>query len=104
MCQSECAPSVDFRVLDRARLLLNFLRVTYDDSITAVGYAGQIRGVSDVAFDPIFRWLQNAVIPQDLALPACLQPHTMCVYRRFCGRRTFFQVTHACHRSCVSYA
>ena len=59
----------------------------YNDSITAVEYAAKVRGHFSIAkvvrqdalraftmaFDPIFRWLHDAVIPIDLSRPPCLQ-------------------------------
>ena len=91
-------PSVNrswiFHVLGRAELLeftCRFLRMMYCGSTTHVEFAGKngghflmIRGVRQgcpascflfgMAFDPIFRWLQDAIIPRNRAVPDFLQP------------------------------
>ena len=75
-----------------------FLRSLYHDSITHVEFAGTTRtqfrmakGVRQgcpasgflfaMAFDPIFRWLQEAVIPRNPHNLDFLQPWLMCICR-----------------------
>ena len=79
--------SLIFRVLEKAQLpefICRFLRKIYCDSTAHVEFAGMTRGqflmARDVrqdcpasgslfvmAFDPVFRWLQDAVIPRNPA-------------------------------------
>ena len=74
-----------FHVLDKTELpefICRFLRRIYDDSTTHVEFAGTTRGqfptarvvrqgcpasgfLFAMAFDPIFKWLQEAVIPRN---------------------------------------
>ena len=81
------------------------------DSISAVECAGRVRGhfpmgrgarqgrpaygffftMVTMVFDPIIRWLRDAVIPKDPALPAFLQPTPCASADDFCVRRSFFQ-------------
>ena len=91
-------PSVNrswiFHVLGRAELpefICRLLRMIYCDSTTHVDFAGKPRGhflmaggvrqgcaasgfLFGMAFDPIFRWLQDAIIPRKTATPDFLQP------------------------------
>ena len=91
-------PSVNhswiFHVLERKELpefLYRFLRRIYYDSTTRVEFAGMSRGqflvargvrqgcqasafLFAMAFDPIFRWLQDAIIPRNPASLDFLQP------------------------------
>ena len=93
-------PSVNhswiFHVLEKTELpefICRFLRRIYYDSTTHVEFAGMTRGqflmarsarqgcpasgfLFAMAFDPIFRWLQDAIIPRN---PAGLQP-AQCAY------------------------
>ena len=81
-----------FHVLEKAELpgfICRFLRMIYCNSTTQVEFAGTSRrllhgqGVRQspvsgflfaMAFDPIFRWLQNTIIPRNHAAPDFLQP------------------------------
>ena len=77
-------------------ILCRFLRSIYSDSTTYVGFAGATRGqirlargvrqgcpasgfLFAMAFDPIFRWLQEVVIPRNPDYLDFLQP-TQCAY------------------------
>ena len=88
-----------FSVLENTGLpdfLCRFLRSIYKDSITHVELAGAERGhflmargvrqgcpasgfLFAVAFDPIFRWLQESIIPRNVDNLESLQP-TQCAY------------------------
>ena len=74
-------PSVNLHVLEKAGLP-EFLRMIYCNSTTQVEFAGSSRGQFPMAravrpgcpasgflfamcFDPIFRWLQDTIIPRD---------------------------------------
>ena len=91
-------PSVNhpwiFEVLEEA--ICRFLRMIYCNSTTQVEFAGKISGqflmersvrqrcpangfLFALAFDPIFRRLQDTIIPNDTAAPDFLQP-TSCAY------------------------
>ena len=76
--------------------LCRFLRSIYKDSITHVEFAGAERGqflmargerqgypasgfLFAMAFDPIFRWLQESIIPRNVDNLEFLQP-TQCAY------------------------
>ena len=96
-------PSVNhswiFSVLENTelpRFICRFLRSIYSDSITHVEFAGADRGqflmargvrqgcpasgfLFAMAFDPFFRWLQEAVIPKNPDNLEFLQP-TQCAY------------------------
>ena len=96
-------PSVNhswiFSVLENTGLpsfLCRFLRSIYSDSITHVEFVGEERGqflmargvrqgcpasgfLFAMAFDPIFRWLQESIIPRNLDHLEFLQP-AQCVY------------------------
>ena len=90
-------PSVNhswiFSVLENNGLpgfLCRFLRSIYRDSITHVEFAGAERGqlrqgcpasgfLFAMAFDPIFRWLQESIIPRNLDGLDFLQP-AQCAY------------------------
>ena len=78
--------------------ICRFLRGIYNDSITHVEFAGAERGqflmargvrqgcpasgfLFVMAFDPIFRWLQEAVIPRNAENLEFLQP-VQCAYLR----------------------
>ena len=98
-------PSVNppwiFSVLEKTELpdfISRFLRNIYSDSITHVEFAGTTRGqfltargvrqgcpasgfLFAMAFDPIFRWLQEVVIPRNPDNLDFLQP-TQCAYAR----------------------
>ena len=85
---------MDHWVLDKACLsgfLQRFLHFVYNDTITPVEHAGKVRGhfamernvrqgclasgfLVTMAFDPIFRWLNDTVLSKDLSPPAWLQP------------------------------
>ena len=77
-------------------LLCHFLRSIYRDSITHVEFAGAERGqflmargvrqgcpassfLFAMAFDPIFRWLQESIIPRNVDNLEFLQP-AQCAY------------------------
>ena len=88
-----------FHVLEKTELLefiCRFLRRIYYDSTTRVDFAGMTRGqflmargvrqgcpasgfLFAMAFDPIFRWLQDAIIPRNPAGLDFLQP-AQCAY------------------------
>ena len=88
-----------FLVLEKAELpefICRFLRMIYCNSTTQVEFAGRsrrqfpiARGVRQVcpasgflfamAFDPIFCWLQNPIVPRNPAAPDFLQP-VPCAY------------------------
>ena len=88
-----------FSVLENSGLhhfLCRFLRSIYRDSITHVEFAGAERGqflmargvrqgcpasgfLFAMAFDPIFRWLQESIIPRNVDNLEFLQP-TQCAY------------------------
>ena len=96
-------PSVNhswiFHVLEKTELpefICRFLRRIYYDSTTKVEFAGATRGqflivrslrqgcpasgfLFAMAFDPVFRWLQNAIIPRTPAGLDFLQP-AQCAY------------------------
>ena len=96
-------PSVNhswiFSVLENTGLpdfLFRFLRSIYRDSITHVEFAGAERGqflmarsvrrgcpasgfLFAMAFDPIFRWLQESIIPRNVDKLEFLEP-TQCAY------------------------
>ena len=91
-------PSVNhswiFRVLEKAELpefICRFMRMIHCDSTTHVEFVGKIRGqffmawgvrqgspasgfLFAMAFDPIFRWLQDTIIPKNPAAQDFLQP------------------------------
>ena len=96
-------PSVNhswiFHVLERAELpefSCRFLRMIYCNSTTHVEFAGRTRGqvpmvrvfrqgcpasgfLFAMAFDPIFRWLENTIISRNPPSPDFLQP-VPCAY------------------------
>ena len=83
-----------FNVLAKAGLpvfIREFLYMIYSNSVTDVEFASKTRGqfvmarsvrqgcrasgcLFVMAFDPIFRWLHDSVIPKDPTLPDFLQP------------------------------
>ena len=91
-----------FHVLEKAELpefICRFLRRIYCDSTTHVEFAGMTRGqfvmargvrqgcpasgfLFAMAFDPIFRWVRDAVIPRNPAGLDFLQP-VPCAYASF---------------------
>ena len=97
------APSVDhswiFHALERAELLefsCRFLRMIYCNCTTHVEFAGRTGGqfrmarvfrqgcpasgfLFAIAFNPIFRWLENTIIPRNPPSPDFLQP-VPCAY------------------------
>ena len=88
-----------FHVLEETELpefICSFLRRIYYDSSTHVEFAGMTRGqflmarsvrqgcpasgfLFAVAFDPIFRWLQDAIVPRSLSGLDFLEP-VQCAY------------------------
>ena len=96
-------PSVNhtwiFSVLEHTGLpdfLCRFLRCIYEDSITHVEFAGAERGkfqmargvrqgcpasgfLFTMAFDPIFRWFQESIVPRNVDNLEFLQP-AQCAY------------------------
>ena len=94
LCVYLCQSLLDFHVLAKAELpvlIRQFLRTIYSNCMTEVEFAGKARGqflmargvrqgcpasgfLFATAFDPIFRWLHDSIIPRNPAAPDFLQP------------------------------